>query len=64
MVAPVIDEIAKDYEGRVKVYKLNTDNSGEIATRFKIRSIPTVMIFKSGIKMDVIIGAVDKSRIA
>jgi len=60
MVAPVVAEIAEEYEGKVKVGKLNTDEEPEIAVRYGIMSIPTLMIFKNGEVVDQIIGAVPK----
>jgi thioredoxin 1 len=52
MVAPVVEEIAKDFKGQVKVVKLNTDENPIIASQYGIRSIPTLMIFKEGQKVD------------
>ncbi|CAN4104177.1 unnamed protein product [Withania somnifera] len=63
MIHPVIDELAKEYAGKLKCYKLNTDESPSVATEFGIRSIPTVMIFKNGEKKDAVIGAVPKSTL-
>ncbi|KAK2631344.1 hypothetical protein EUGRSUZ_L03049 [Eucalyptus grandis] len=63
MIHPVIDELAKQYAGKLKCYKVNTDESPSVATRYGIRSIPTVMIFKSGEKKDAVIGAVPKSTL-
>ncbi|HIK36082.1 MULTISPECIES: thioredoxin [unclassified Thermosynechococcus] len=63
MVAPVVDEIANEYEGRVKVVKVNTDENSKVATDFGIRSIPTLMIFKGGQKVDILVGAVPKTKI-
>ncbi len=63
MVAPVVAEIADEYEGRLKVGKLNTDEEPEIAVRYGIMSIPTLMIFKDGEVVDQIIGAVPKEYI-
>lgn len=48
MVAPVVDEIAQQYDGQVKVVKLNTDENPNVASQYGIRSIPTLMIFKGG----------------
>lgn len=64
MIAPVIDEIAKDYKSIVKVVKINTDDNPTIATQYSIRSIPTVMLFIKGEKVDTIIGAVPKSTLS
>ncbi|CAL8466760.1 g6296 [Coccomyxa elongata] len=63
MIAPLIDEIAVEYGDKVKAYKLNTDESPGVATEYGIRSIPTVMIFKNGEKMDTVIGAVPKTTL-
>jgi thioredoxin 1 len=60
MVGPIIDEIAKEYEGQLKVFKLNTDENPNIASQYGIRSIPTLMLFKGGVKVDTIVGAVPK----
>ncbi|XP_009789486.1 uncharacterized protein LOC107828114 [Nicotiana tabacum] len=63
MIHPVIDELAKEYAGKLKFFKLNTDESPSTATELGIRSIPTVMIFKNGEKKDAVIGAVPKSTL-
>lgn len=63
MVAPVVDEIANEYQGRVKVVKVNTDENSKVATDYGIRSIPTLMIFKGGQKVDILVGAVPKTKI-
>lgn len=63
IIHPVIDELAKQYAGKFKFYKVNTDESPGIATRYGIRSIPTVLIFKGGEKRDAVIGAVPKSTL-
>jgi thioredoxin 1 len=63
MVAPVVDEIAALYEGKVKVVKINTDDNPTVANKYGIRSIPTLMIFKGGQKVDTVIGAVPKTTL-
>ncbi|KAI3728674.1 hypothetical protein L6452_17315 [Arctium lappa] len=63
MIHPVIGELSKQYDGRLKCYKLNTDESPSIATEYGIRSIPTIMIFVGGEKKDAIIGAVPKTTL-
>ncbi|XP_028779922.1 uncharacterized protein LOC114739188 [Neltuma alba] len=63
MIHPIIDELAKEYAGKLKCYKVNTDESPSTANRYGIRSIPTVMIFKNGEKKDAVIGAVPKSTL-
>lgn len=64
MVAPVIDDIANEYKNKLKVVKLNTDENPNTATEYGIRSIPTLMIFVQGEKVDTVIGAVPKSTLA
>lgn len=64
MVAPVVEEIAQQYEGQVKVVKLNTDENPNIASQYGIRSIPTLMIFKGGQRVDMVVGAVPKTTLA
>ncbi|KAG6556865.1 hypothetical protein Mapa_001444 [Marchantia paleacea] len=63
MIAPIIDELAKQYASKIRCLKLNTDESPYIATEYGIQSIPTVMIFKRGEKKDIVIGAVLKSML-
>lgn len=64
MVAPVVDEIATQFEGQVKVVKVNTDDNPNTASKYGIRSIPTLMIFKDGDKVDMVVGAVPKTTLA
>ncbi|KAL4183853.1 hypothetical protein AMTRI_Chr11g100380 [Amborella trichopoda] len=64
MIAPVIDELAKEYAGKIMCYKLNTDECPTIASQYGIRSIPTVLLFKNGEKKESIIGAVPKSTLS
>lgn len=56
MVAPIIKEIAEEYNGKIKVGKIDVDENPELANRFGIQSIPTVMIFKNGKIAETIIG--------
>jgi len=63
MIAPTIEELAKEYAGKVKVGKLNTDENPEVATKYKIMGIPTVMFFKDGQKVDQVVGAVPKPQL-
>ncbi|PKI49715.1 thioredoxin M-type, chloroplastic-like [Punica granatum] len=64
MIAPVIDELAKEYGGKIACYKLNTDDCPNIATQYGIRSIPTVLFFKNGEKKESVIGAVPKTTLS
>ena len=64
MVGPVVEELAKDYEGKVKVGKLNTDDAPDIASKFGIRSIPTLLFFKDGAVVQQLVGAYPKSKIS
>lgn len=64
MIAPVIDELAKEYAGKIICCKLNTDDCPNIATQYGIRSIPTVLFFKNGEKKESVIGAVPKSTLS
>ncbi len=64
MVAPVVDEIADQYKDKVKVVKLNTDENPNVASQYGIRSIPTIMIFKGGQRVDMVVGAVPKTTLA
>lgn len=63
MISPTVEELAKEYKGKVKVLKLNTDENSEIATRYKIMGIPTIMFFKNGVKLDQIVGVVPKQQL-
>ncbi|XP_020107157.1 thioredoxin M-type, chloroplastic-like [Ananas comosus] len=64
MIAPVIDELAKDYAGKIVCCKVNTDDCPNIASNYGIRSIPTVLMFKNGEKKESVIGAVPKSTLS
>ncbi|MEK7309071.1 MAG: thioredoxin [Nitrospirota bacterium] len=61
MIAPTVEELAKEYAGKAKFVKVNTDENTELATRYKIRGIPTLMFFKNGEEIDRITGAVQKA---
>lgn len=63
MIAPTVEELAKEYTGKIKVGKLNTDENSEIASQYKIMGIPTIMFFKDGQKVDQIVGAVPKPQL-
>ncbi|MBK6280097.1 MAG: thioredoxin TrxA [Gammaproteobacteria bacterium] len=64
MIAPVLDEIAREYAGRLKVCKMDVDANGETPARFAIRGIPTLMIFMDGNAEATKVGAVSRSQLA
>ncbi|WP_293763362.1 thioredoxin TrxA [uncultured Aquitalea sp.] len=64
MIAPILDEVAKEYEGRLKVAKLNIDQNEQTPPKFGIRGIPTLMIFKDGQVAATKVGALAKSQLA
>ena len=63
MMSPVIDEIAKELEGNVKVGKINVDNNQELAIKYDVMSIPTIIIFKNGMPVKSFIGVTNKQEI-
>jgi thioredoxin len=63
MLAPVIEELAGEYAGRIKFVKLNTDENPGTAARYGIRSIPTLLIFHQGALVDRLVGALPKGEI-
>lgn len=63
IIAPTVEELAKEYAGKVKVAKLNTDDNPDIASKYKIMGIPTIIFFKQGEKVDQIVGAVPKLQL-
>jgi thioredoxin 1 len=63
MIAPVLDEIAQEYEGKIKLAKLNIDDNPSTPPRYGIRGIPTLMIFKDGEVEATKVGAVSKSQL-
>jgi thioredoxin 1 len=63
MMEPTIDAIATDYSGRVRVGKLNVDDNGDVATRYGIRGIPTLLLFKGGRVVEQRVGAVGKTDV-
>jgi thioredoxin 1 len=62
MVGPVVEEIAKEYEGKLKVGKLNVDQNSQTAAKYGIMSIPSILFFNGGKMVDQIIGAVPKKQ--
>lgn len=63
MVAPILDELAAEYIGRVKIAKLNTDENPGISSQYGIRSIPTMLIFRNGTQVERLTGALPKQEI-
>ena len=64
MIGPTIEELAGEYDGKVRVGKLNTDENPAVASSHRINSIPTVMLFKDGEVVDRVVGVADKSKFA
>ncbi len=63
MIAPILDQLASDYQGKVKVTKLDVDANIKTATKFNVRSIPMLLFFKDGKVVDQIVGAQPKTNI-
>ncbi|MBI2074975.1 MAG: thioredoxin [Candidatus Levybacteria bacterium] len=63
IVGPIVDELAKEYEGKLKVGKLNVDENSQTAAKFGIMSIPSILIFKNGTPVKTIIGAQGKEKL-
>lgn len=63
VIAPVVEELANEYEGRAKVVKLDVDHNPQSAMQFGVRSIPTLLFFKDGRVVDQLIGAVPKAKL-
>ncbi len=63
MIAPILDEIAKDYNGRLSVAKMNVDQNRDVPAKFGIRGIPTLMIFKGGQLAATKVGALSKAQL-
>ncbi len=64
MVAPVVDQLAKEFSGKARIGKLNVDDNQLTAARFRVQSIPTLLILKNGREVDRIVGAQSKEAIA
>lgn len=61
MVAPIIDELAAEYEGKIIIGKMDVDNNNDVVTQFGIRNIPTILFFKDGKVVDKQVGAAQKA---
>jgi len=64
MIAPILDEIAGEYQGKLKIAKVNVDENQQVTQKYGIRSIPTLMIFKGGTVQAQKVGAMSKSQLA
>jgi thioredoxin 1 len=62
-IAPILDEVAREYDGRLKVAKINVDENRQVPARFGIRGIPTLMLFRNGNVEDTRVGALSKSQL-
>jgi len=63
LIAPIVEELATEYDGKVKIGKLDVDSNQQTSIKFGVRSIPTLLLFKDGNLKETIIGAVPKSKI-
>jgi thioredoxin 1 len=64
IVAPVVEQLAEEYEGKLKVGKLDVDSNQQTALKFNVRSIPSILFFKGGEHVDTVVGAVPKAYLA
>src|SRR2546428_8538515 len=64
MIAPVLEEIAKDYENRLKIVKINVDENSQKPSEYGVRGIPTLLLFKAGALVATKVGAMTKSQLA
>lgn len=64
MIGPIVEELASEYDGKVKIGKMNVDENRETPMKYGIRSIPTLLVFKNGEVVDKLVGAVPKSTIS
>ena len=64
MIAPVVEELAEEFDGKAKITKVNTDEQQDIAVKYGIRSIPTIMFFKNGEMVEQMVGAASKQAFA
>ena len=62
-IAPILDEVAREYEGRLKIAKINVDENQQVPAKFGIRGIPTLMLFKNGNMEAMKVGAMSKSQL-
>ena len=64
LIGPIIDDLSKEYEGKVKIGKVNVDSNPEISTKYSVRSIPTILFIKDGEVVDKHVGTATKSALA
>ncbi len=64
MIAPVVEELAEEFDGKAKIVKVNTDEEQDIAVKYGVRSIPTIIFFKDGEQVDTMVGAASKEAFA
>jgi thioredoxin 1 len=64
MIAPVLEELAIDYEGKIKICKVDVDSNPESAAKFNVRGIPTLLVFKNGVVEATKVGALSKGQLA
>jgi len=62
-IAPILDDLAKEYSGKVKIAKLNVDENRQTPSQYGVRSIPTLILFKGGKILEQVVGAVPKTRL-
>jgi thioredoxin 1 len=62
-IEPIVDELAEEFHGRVKIYKLDVDANPKSASTYSVRSIPSILFFKGGSVVDTVIGAAPKSKL-
>jgi thioredoxin 1 len=63
MIAPILEEIAEDYEGQIKIAKVDVDENNQIAMKLGVQSIPTLILFKNGQAVERVVGAMPKERL-
>ena len=63
MIAPILEDVAKEYTGKLKVAKLNVDDNNSTASKYQVRGIPTLILFKSGNEIDRKVGALNKPQL-
>ena len=64
MIGPIIDDLAEDFAGKAKICKLNVDESKEIAARYDVMTIPTILVFKDSVEVERIVGGRPKNKLA